>query len=293
MKILLTGATGYIGKRLLPHLVEQGHEVICCIRDINRFNPPESIKQRIKIIQIDLLEKDSLDIIPKDIDGAYYLVHSMSASANYKILEQESAINFRNALEKTNVNHVVYLSGIVNESNLSKHLDSRKNVEVELSKGDYNFTTLRAGIIIGSGSASFEIMRDLVEKLPVMIAPKWLNTKCQPIGISDTITFLSKSMFNPKTFNRDFDIGGPDILSYKDMLLEFSQMRNLNRKIFIVPVMTPRLSSYWLYFVTSTSYKLAVALVNSMKIEVICRNNELDKILGITPVSYKESLTSV
>lgn len=293
MKILLTGATGYIGKHLLPYLVEQGHEVICCIRDINRFNAPESIKHRIKVIQIDLLEKDSLDIIPKDIDGAYYLVHSMSASTNYKILEQESAINFRNALEKTNVNHVVYLSGIVNESNLSKHLDSRKNVEVELSKGNYNFTTLRAGIIIGSGSASFEIIRDLVEKLPVMIAPKWLNTKCQPIGISDAITFLSKSMFNPKTFNRDFDIGGPDILSYKDMLLDFSRIRNLNRKIFIVPVMTPRLSSYWLYFVTSTSYKLAVALVNSMKIEVVCRNSELDKILDITPVSYKESLTSV
>ena len=290
MKILLTGATGYIGKRLLPVLVEAGHDVVCCVRDIDRFNPPASIKSKITIIQVDLLDTNSLNNIPKDIDGAYYLVHSMSASSDYQSLEQESAINFRNAINNTKVKHVVYLSGIVNETQLSKHLASRKTVEIELGQGNYNFTALRAGIIIGSGSASFEIIRDLVEKLPIMVTPKWLNTKCQPIGISDVIAFLSKSMFNPKTYNQDFDIGGPDILSYKEMLLEFGRIRNLKRKIFIVPVMTPRLSSYWLYFVTSTSYKLAVALVNSMKIEVICRDNKINEILGITPSTYKESL---
>lgn len=290
MKILLTGASGYIGKRLLPVLVESGHEVICCVRDIKRFNPPESMKSRIKIIRVDLLDKASLDNIPKDIDGAYYLVHSMATSSDYQLLEQESAVNFRNAINQTQAQHVVYLSGIVNESALSEHLTSRKNVELELSKGNYKLTTLRAGIIIGSGSASFEIMRDLVEKLPVMITPKWLNTKCQPIGISDVIKFLSKSIFMPETFNKDFDIGGPDILSYKDMLLALGHKRNLKRYIFIVPVMTPKLSSYWLYFVTSTSYKLAIALVNSMKIEVVCRNAELNKILGIEPISYQMSL---
>jgi len=290
MKILLTGASGYIGKRLLPILVEIGHDVVCCVRDIKRFNPPQSLKSRISIIQIDLLDKDSLKRIPSDIDGAYYLVHSMSATSDYELLELESAFNFRNAISKTKVQHVIYLSGIINESDLSKHLTSRKNVETELSKGTYNFTTLRAGIIIGSGSASFEIMRDLVEKLPVMITPKWLKTKCQPIGISDVLKFLSKTIFNPKTFNKDFDIGGPDILSYKDMLLELGRKRNLKRSIFIVPVMTPKLSSYWLYFVTSTSYKLAVALVNSMKIEVICRNNEINEILDIEPISYQMSI---
>ena len=290
MRILLTGASGYIGKRLLPVLVERGHEVICCVRDIKRFTPPESLKSRIEIVQVDLLDKDSLKRIPKDIDGAFYLVHSMSTSSDYLSLEQESSINFRNAINETNLQHVVYLSGIINETSLSKHLTSRKNVELELSKGNYNFTTLRAGIIIGSGSASFEIMRDLVEKLPVMVTPKWLNTKCQPIGISDVIGFLSKTILNEKTFNKDFDIGGPDILSYKDMLLELGRMRNLKRYIFIVPVMTPKLSSYWLYFVTSTSYKLAIALVNSMKIEVICRNNDINKILEIEPISYQMSL---
>ena len=290
MKILLTGATGYVGKRLLPTLVERGFSVICGVRDIKRFNPPVSIKSRIETIQIDLLDKRSLKNIPKEIDGAYYLVHSMSSSRNYKKVEHQSAINFRNALNSTNVKHVIYLSGIINESNLSEHLDSRKNVEIELSKGNYNFTTLRAGIIIGSGSASFEIIRDLVEKLPLMIAPRWLKTRCQPIGISDVILFLSLTLFNSKTFNRSFDIGGKDILSYKEMLLEFGYVRNLKRKIFIVPVMTPRLSSYWLYFVTSTSYQLAVNLVDSMKIEVVCKNTQLNNILGINPIGYRESL---
>ena len=290
MKLLLTGASGYIGKRLLPVLVDSGHEVICGVRDIKRFAPPASLKSRTEVVKIDLLDKASLENIPKDIDGAFYLVHSMSVSSDYITLEKESAINFRNAINQTRAQHVVYLSGIINESELSQHLASRKNVEIEISKGKYNFTTLRAGIIIGSGSASFEIMRDLVEKLPIMVTPKWLNTKCQPIGISDVIKILSKTIFNPKTFNRDFDIGGPNILSYKEMLLEFGQSRNLKRHIFIVPVMTPKLSSYWLYFVTSTSYKLAIALVNSMKIEVICRNDEINKILGIEPISYQLSL---
>jgi uncharacterized protein YbjT (DUF2867 family) len=290
MKILLTGATGYIGKRLLPVLIELGHEVVCCVRDSNRFNPPESLKANITVLQIDLLDKKSLESIPEDIDGAFYLVHSMSSAGDYESMEEISAINFRNALQNTQVKHVVYLSGIVNETELSKHLTSRKNVEVELSKGAYNFTTLRAGIIIGSGSASFEIIRDLVEKLPVMVTPKWLHTKCQPIGISDVIAFLSKTLFHPATYNQNFDIGGPDILSYKNMLLDFGKVRNLKRSIFVVPIMTPKLSSYWLYFVTSTSYNLATSLVHSMKVEVVCRDNKLNTILGIEPLSYTAAL---
>jgi uncharacterized protein YbjT (DUF2867 family) len=290
MKILLTGVTGYIGKRLLPVLIEQGYEVICCVRDKRRFRPIKSIMSKIQVIEIDLLDASSLHKIPKDINGAYYLVHSMSSSEDYSTLELECAHNFRKALSTTSVEHVIYLSGIVNDSNLSKHLQSRKNVELELAKGDYNFTTLRAGIIIGSGSASFEIIRDLVEKLPVMIAPKWLKTKCQPIGITDVLSFLSKTLFKKETYNNSYDIGGTDVLSYKDMLLEFSHVRHLNRRIYIVPVMTPKLSSYWLYFVTSTSYNLAQSLVDSMKVEVICRDDKLKDILGIQPISYKEAL---
>lgn len=290
MKILLTGSTGYIGKRLLPTLIEAGHEVVCCVRDIKRFNPPESLKENLSVITLDLLDEKTLGNIPQDIDGAFYLVHSMSASGDYKSLEEKSAINFREAISKTKVQHVVYLGGIVNETKLSNHLASRKNVEVQLAKGNYNFTALRAGIIIGSGSASFEIIRDIVEKLPIMVTPKWLNTKCQPIGISDVISFLSRSIFNSKTFNQDFDIGGPDILTYKNMLLQFAKARNLKRTIITIPVMTPRLSSYWLYFVTSTSYQLATSLVNSMKIEVVCRDRRINDLLEVEPLSYQEAL---
>ncbi|MFT4735725.1 MAG: hypothetical protein ACI9DJ_002311 [Algoriphagus sp.] len=290
MRILLTGATGYIGKRLLPVLIENGHHVICGVRDKTRFNPPKSLKANISIVEIDLLKKETLKEIPFDIDAAYYLVHSMSGSKAYKDLEKKSAINFRESIQSTSVKQVIYLSGIVNESNLSEHLLSRKTVEDELQKGTYSFTCLRAAIIIGSGSASFEIMRDLVEKLPVMITPKWLQTKSQPIGVSDVLAFLSGSLLNELTFDRDFDIGGPDIISYRKMLLGFAEMRNLKRYIWTVPVMTPRLSSYWLYFVTSTSFKLASSLVDSMKVEVVCRNTELNDLLGIVPISYKEAL---
>jgi uncharacterized protein YbjT (DUF2867 family) len=290
MKILLTGATGYIGKRLLPLLVEQGHHVVCSVRDKDRFNPPKSLIDKIEVIEADLLDKKSLENIPKDIDGAYYLVHSMSASADYAEMEQTSAANFREAMNNTKVDHVVYLSGIVNEDELSKHLASRKAVEIELGEGKFHLTTLRAGIIIGSGSASFEIIRDLVEKLPFMITPKWLNTRCQPIGISDVLAFLSETLFKKETYNQNFDIGGPDILTYKEMLLEFAKMRGLKRTILTVPVMTPRISSYWLYFVTSTSFRLAAALVNSMKIEVVCRDQKINEILAIEPITYENAL---
>jgi uncharacterized protein YbjT (DUF2867 family) len=288
MKVLLTGATGYIGKRLLPVLVEKGYSVICCVRDKDKFHAESSIKDKIEVIEIDLTKKETLDNIPKDIDFAYYLVHSMSASKNYSELEKQSAINFRDALNTTNVKQVIYLSGIINSQTLSKHLNSRKNVEIELGKGTFALTTVRAGIIIGSGSASFEIIRDLVEKLPIMIAPKWLNTKCQPIGISDVIEILTGIVGNGITYNNNYDIAGDEILTYKEMLLKFAQVRGLKRIIRTVPVMTPKLSSYWLYFITSTSYKLAISLVDSMKIEVIAKDDEIKNLLHIKPLSYKE-----
>ncbi|AUP77224.1 SDR family oxidoreductase [Flavivirga eckloniae] len=290
MKVLLTGATGYIGKRLLPVLLEMGCYVVCGVRDKNKFYLENAFQGKLEVIEIDLTKRESLDNIPRDIDFAYYLVHSMSASKNYSVLEKESAINFREALGKTNANQVIYLSGIVNSQTLSKHLNSRKNVEIELGKGKYALTCVRAGIIIGSGSASFEIIRDLVEKLPIMIAPKWLKTKCQPIGISDVIKILTGVIDNEKVFDKSYDIASGDVLTYKDMLLDFASVRGLKRYIWTVPVMTPRLSSYWLYFVTSTSYKLAVSLVDSMKVEVIANNDDINKILNIQPLAYTDCI---
>ena len=290
MNILLTGATGYIGKRLLPVLVGEGHHVYCCVRDARRFNPPENVLSHISVIEVDFLDPETPAEIPPAIDVAYYLIHSMSASENYDALEQIAATHFCRALEQTEVRQVIYLTGISNANTLSRHLISRKRVEEVLSGGRFSLTALRAGIIVGSGSASFEIMRDLVEKLPVMIAPKWLHTRCQPIAIRDVIAFLSGCILKPETYNQHFDIGGPDILSYKQMLLELARVRQLKRWIITVPVMTPRLSSYWLYFVTSTSYKLATALVNSMRVEVVCADNRLCELLNVKPMGYRDSL---
>jgi uncharacterized protein YbjT (DUF2867 family) len=292
MKILLTGATGYIGKRLLPILVGQGHEIICCVRDKNRFYCPKEFRKKIVVIEVDFLKVETLVAIPEDIDAAYYLIHSMSTStANFSELERVSAENFVSRINQTRLKQVIYLSGIVNDDSLSKHLSSRKKVEDVLNSGNFAVTTLRAGIIVGSGSASFEIIRDLIHKLPIMITPKWVNTKCQPIAISDVLEFLSKSLFNPKTYNQNFDIGGPDILTYKEMLLGFAKARNLKRSIYTIPVMTPKLSSYWLFFVTSTSYKLAIALVSSMKVEVVCKDNRINDLLNVDPMPYEVALT--
>lgn len=291
MKILLTGATGYIAQRLLPVLLASGHEVICCVRDSNRFNSERYKSQLLSVIEIDFLKPETLLKIPVNIDAAYYLIHSMSTSSgDFEKMEESSAFNFKERIQQTKARQVIYLSGIINEVTLSKHLSSRKNVERILGSGSYSLTTLRAGIIIGSGSASFEIIRDLVEKLPVMIAPIWLNTRSQPIAVRNVIEFLSRVLLNEKTFGSNYDIGGPDILTYKQMLLRFAKVRGLKRWIGIVPVMTPKLSSYWLYFITSTSYSLAQNLVDSMKVEVICRENNLNKILSIVPVTYEEAI---
>lgn len=292
MKILLTGATGYIGKRLLPILVAQGHEIICCARDKHRFYCPKEFEKSVTVIEVDFLKPETLSAIPPDIDAAYYLIHSMSGSAsNYDELESISALNFVERINQTRAKQVIYLSGIVNDKSLSKHLSSRKAVEDILNMGVFATTTLRAGIIVGSGSASFEIIRDLVHKLPVMITPRWLNTKCQPIGIPDVLEFLIKSLLNPSTYNQSFDIGGPDILTYKEMLLGFAKATHVKRWIYTVPIMTPKLSSYWLYFVTSTSYKLASALVSSMKVEVICSDNRINDLLQVTPMTYEQALS--
>ncbi len=292
MKILITGTTGYIAKRLALNLLKANHQLVCCVRDLNRIPDEIEFKENIEFIKIDFLEDKTIDF-PKDIDVAYYLIHSMSTSAqNFKSLEKKCAKKFKQLLEKTNCKQAIYLSGIVNDRTLSKHLKSRLQVEHTLKSEKYALTTFRAGIIVGSGSASFEIIRDIVEKLPLMITPKWLNTKTQPIAVGDVIEFLSKAANNHKTFNNSFDIFGPEILTYKQMLLKFAEIRGFKRYIFTLPVLTPKLSSYWLYFVTSTSFNLAQALVDSMKVEVIGNKSNINELLNVHPIKYKAAVSA-
>ena len=292
MRILVTGATGYIGKRIIPLLLQEGHSVVCAVRDIPRVRQLFKDQEDIELVEADFLKAETLKNLPKNIDAAYYLIHSMSNSVKeFHILEEKCAFNFKRYAESTQVKQVIYLSGITNDTKLSKHLLSRKNVEDQLQSKHYGLTVFKAGIIVGSGSASFEIIRDLVEKLPFMIAPKWLNTKTQPIGVRDVLSFLTKALGKTELYNKSYDIFGPDVLTYKEMLLQFAETRGLKRYILTVPVMTPRLSSYWLYFVTSTSYKLAASLVNSMGVEVIGNPSDINLKLGIEPMSYKKAVS--
>lgn len=292
MKILLTGATGYIAQRLLPILLQNGHIVVCCVRDKSRFNFERYSWLNLIVIEANFLDEKTLDQIPKDIDAAYYLIHSMSTNiGDFAKMEDVSARNFRSCIEQTHARQVIYLSGITNNKVLSKHLNSRKNVEEILKSNKYALTTLRAGIIIGSGSASFEIIRDLVEKLPLIIAPRWLKTQSQPIAIRNVIDYLMGVLNNKPTYNNSYDIGGPEVLTYKEMLIRFAKVRGLKRRIWILPFITPRLSSYWLYFVTSTSYSLAVHLVNSMKVEIICNENRLINLVsGIHLIGFNKAI---
>lgn len=290
MRILITGTTGYIAKRLALRLLEAKHELICCVRDLERI--PDEIEDHpnITYLKVDFLDTTGV-AFPKKIDAAYYLIHSMSSSNNdFNLLEQICASNFKELIEKTTCQQVIYLSGIVNDKSLSKHLQSRYQVEKTLHSNAYALTTFRAGIIVGSGSASFEIIRDIVEKLPVMVTPKWLNTKSQPIGIRDVLTFLAGGLKKQELYNKSYDIYGPEVLTYKEMLLQFGEVRGLKRYIWTLPVLTPKLSSYWLYFVTSTSFPLASALVDSMKVEVIGKPSDINAIIDVEPMTYKTAV---
>lgn len=291
-KILVTGANGFVGKRLALYLLEQGHEVyaLCRIKGAKVFGD-EDIKG-LYYIWGDLRNSETIQSIPKEIEAAYYLVHSMSDIVS-NLVESECEVlkQFLKCLEPTNVKQIIYLSGIVNdENNLSTHLKSRLLVEKALMSSRYPTTVLRASIIIGAGSASFEIVRDLCEKLPIMIAPKWVKSKCQPIAIADVLYYLSNVLLKPEAYNRVFDIGGPDVLTFKELMLRYAAFRNLKRWIIDVPVLTPRLSSYWLVFITSVRFSLCSYLVESMKSDTVVEKKGINSLLPHDCLKYEDAL---
>lgn len=290
-KILITGANGFVGKRLILSLLDQGHQIyaMCRIKGAKVF-PDDRVN--LHYIWGDLRNSQTLNEIPGDIEAAYYLVHSMSQMVGSLVeTEMEVVEQFLKGIKKTLVKQIIYLGGIINdERELSPHLRSRLMVEEALKKSGIPYTVLRASIIIGAGSASFEIIRDLCEKLPVMIAPRWVNSLCQPIAIGDVLFYLSSVLLNEKCMNKIFDIGGPEVFTFKELMLEYSKFRNLNRWIINVPVLTPRLSSYWLVFITSVRYSLCSYLIESMKTSSVVRLDQIQDIIPHRCLSYHEAL---
>lgn len=293
MRILLTGANGYIGMRLLPVLVEAGHEVTCVVRDLNRFQPAEDLLGQVEVIEFNFLQPENAltHFNKKQFDVAYYLIHSLGdTSTTLKEYELRSVGCFILVASLCQVKQIIYLGGISNVSKLSAHLLARKVVKDVIQNSGIPYTIFEAGIIVGSGSVSFEIIRDLTEKLPVMIVPRWLNSKCQPIAIRNVIYYLNHCLLNEKTLNKTFEIGGPDVLTYKQMLLEFASVRGYKRYIFSLPVIFPGLSVYWLHLTTSANFTIARQLVHSMKNDVICKDQSIRDIIPQELIPYRESI---
>lgn len=293
-KIVVTGATGFIGKRLIYQLLDAGHEVYALVR-IKGISVFGSEHPHLHYIYGDINDPMSADLFPKDIDAAYYLVHSMASVVQNLIEEEEKTAHlFVEMIEKTNAKQLIFLGGIIEDaSQLSPHLRSRLAVEKILMASSIPCTILRASIIIGSGSASFEIIRDLVEKLPVMIAPKWVKSMCQPIAVRDVLFYLKGVLLNSACYGQTYDIGGPEAISFKEVLLRYAKFREIKRYILDVPVLTPRLSSYWLVLISSVRFSICSYLVESMKHNTRKKNFAIDAILPHKCLSFEEALKIV
>lgn len=290
-KIFIAGASGFIGQRLVLQLLEQGHEIYGLAH--LKGNPIAHIRHpNFHTVYGDLGLSSNRLSLPKEIDAAYYLVHSMAQhSGSLKEREQQNAQQFLEWMDGTRCQHIIFLSGIFRESEcLSEHLSSRHNVEKVLKSGRIPVTVLRASIIIGAGSASFEIIRDLVEKLPIMIAPRWVRSKCQPIAIVDVIYYLTQILLKPAAYHQIFEIHGPEIMSFKQVLLRYASFRHLKRWIIDVPFLTPRLSSYWLVLITSVRYSICSYLVDSMKQDSFSTDDRIQSIVPHSCLSFEEAL---
>mgnify|MGYP006099533869 FL=1 len=292
--ILLTGATGYVGGRLCPRLLRAGYRVRVLTRSIAKLKSrPWSDNKRLEIVQSNLEDVESLTAAMEGIDEAYYLVHSMqTAGSAFAQHDEMLANNFAKAASAASISRIIYLGGLGEMGDgLSEHLYSRQNVGNCLASTNIPVTTLRAAMIIGSGSASFEILRFLVERLPLMITPKWVNVKCQPISILDTLHYLEAVLSEPKTIGKTIDIGGSEILDYEELIHTIAELMKIPKRLIIrVPLLTPRLSSYWIHLVTPLSSKIARPLAEGLRNEVICREQTAATLLEHTPLSARESI---
>lgn len=284
--ILVTGAGGFIGRRLVNELLTRGYRVRCMVRK------PTDLPAGVEQLQGDLLKPDSLSAVLDGITTAYYLVHSMGAG-NGDFAEQDrlAARNFVAAADAAGLQRVIYLGGLGETGdNLSHHLASRLEVATILQTGQFSTTFLRAAVIIGFGGSSYEMVHSLVKRLPVMITPRWVATRNQPIAVADVIAYLAGCLEEPKTAGETFDIGGPDILTYKEMMERFAALEGKRIWIIPVPVLTPKLSSYWVGLVTPVKSSIAIALIEGLKNEVICRDNRIRDLIPIRLTPFDEAI---
>ncbi len=284
--ILVTGANGFIGKRLVRELLARGYRVRCMDRR------PSHHPAGTETVIADLLKPESLELALTGVHTAYYLVHSMGqGSGDFAAKDRQAASNFKAAAELAGVKRVIYLGGLGETGdNLSHHLASRLEVARILQSGSFSTTFLRAAVIIGSGGASYEMVRSLVERLPLMITPRWVSTRSQPIAVGDVIAYLAGCLEEPCTAGQTFDIGGPEILTYRDMMERFAAVEGKRLLLIPVPVLTPKLSSYWVGLVTPIKAAIAIALIEGLKNEVICRDNRIRDILPIQLTPYDAAI---
>ncbi len=293
-RIVIAGATGYIGGRLAPELIKAGYAVRALVRSPGKLEGRDWASQPgVEIRKTDLNDLPSLTSELQGCDAAFYLVHSMmSAGDEYSKRDLDLAKTFARAAGDAGVGRIVYLGGLGETGkNLSEHLASRRDVEVALASTGVPVTVLRAAMIIGSGSASFEILRYLVHRLPVMITPKWVSTECQPIAVQNVLTYLVGVLSVPETSGQVFDIGGSQTLRYSDILRIMADELGLPRRWIIpVPVLTPRLSSYWIHLVTPLSHKIAKPLAEGLKNKVVCREDRITRLVPQKLLNVRESI---
>ena len=290
-RILVTGATGYIGGRLVPQLLAGGYEVRCLARDPNRLRG-RGWENEVEIVAGDVLDRGSLASALAGCRGAYYLVHSMAGGrGSFRDRDLHAAENFATAAAEAGLGRIIYLGGLGRrEEQVSKHLSSRHEVGEILRAGSVPTTELRAAMIIGSGSASFEMLRSLVMRLPVMVCPRWVSNRTQPIAIRSVLAYLVGCLETPATAGQVFDIGGPDVLTYKEMMERFAAILGRRRWIFVVPVLTPRLSAYWANLVTPVPASIAFPLIEGLRSETICEDDRIKSLVPVEPIGFDEGV---
>jgi len=290
MEVCVTGATGFVGGRLLPELLAAGHDVTVLVRDADRFRRGDGPSDAVRIIEGDLLEAGSFDAA-LDVDAAYYLVHSMGEGGGFAERDRRAARNFRDAADDAGLDRVVYLGGLGGEDvELSEHLRSRREVERVLGEGTYEVTTLRAAVIVGAGSASFDIVDQLVHRLPVMVTPRWVRTPCQPIAIGDALSYLVGVLERPETAGETFEIGGPEVLSYEAMLRRTADVLGRRLLIVPVPVLSPRLSAYWLDLVTDVPPGVAHPLIEGLRTPVVVTDDSIREYVDVDPTAFDDAV---